>query len=315
MSITRCFTQKRAWIVLAVLLTALCGWPLAALAQQTSFAGMIVENSCAAQAAGKSSKSWEPLPAGNSIRWPLVAEGRVRCSNTSGQLALLLAGGSKLLKKQDDAFTVPPGAILNQNIPPDPAAPARVASSDDAIFFSPPPDGTVDPQHLVLRWIPPEDLGDVVISVSPENFEQPLCCKGMAPGPLGVWDSRDLRDALTKYRDRGAAQPLELTMRDSVGREYTVSFSVLTAPEQKQLQSELASWQRKDLLVRHLGRAATFSSFSLFTEAADEYENALKVSPKSPLLLQLAAEAEQKTGNTIRALDLRETFRQVTPKP
>ena len=128
------------------------------------------------------------------------------------------------------------------------------------------------------------------------------------------FDSQELRDALANYRDRNGFAPLVLRLSDTEGHEYHVSFSVLTPPNQKRLAQELAEWDAKDGLVRHLGRASVYFDFGLYSEAAAESELALKESPKSSLLLQLTANAERRTGNLPRASELEGELKQMSAK-
>ncbi len=105
-----------------------------------------------------------------------------------------------------------------------------------------------------------------------------------------------------------------MRLRDTAGQEYSVSFTVLTPPNTKKLVQDLAKWDSKDALVRHLGRGSVFSNYALYYEAAEESELALKESPKSALLLQLTANAERRTGNAARAAELERELSQVTAK-
>jgi hypothetical protein len=103
-------------------------------------------------------------------------------------------------------------------------------------------------------------------------------------------------------------------MADTLGHHYDVTFSVLTPRDTKKLQQDLEEWTDKDKLMRHLGRASAFAGFSLYSEAAEEYELALKDSPGSVLLVQLAASAERRTGNIPRASELDGQLKQMMAK-
>jgi predicted Zn-dependent protease len=103
-------------------------------------------------------------------------------------------------------------------------------------------------------------------------------------------------------------------MHDTAGNEYSVTFSLLTPPAQQKLDEALAVWKSKDPVVRHLGRASAFTAFGLYGDAADECELALKQAPESALLLEMTAEAQQRTGNTGRAAEITKKLEQLTAK-
>jgi hypothetical protein len=193
-------------------------------------------------------------------------------------------------------------------------ASTRGASPRDTIFMSPPEDGKVEIDHLVVRWNPADLKGIVSFSLSPQGSEHELWRQEAYPVAKGSLDSEGLRRALSAYRDRGSTAPLLLRMTDADRNTHEVSFSVLTPPDEESLQHLLAEWNSRDALVRDLGRASTYSSFGLYAEAAEACESALRQAPNSSLLLQLTAEAERRTGNSIRAGELTQQLERVMAK-
>jgi Tfp pilus assembly protein PilF len=118
-------------------------------------------------------------------------------------------------------------------------------------------------------------------------------------GKSGHFESPSLRAALIALRQANPEdRELLLNVRSSVSRDFMVEFSVLSAAEEDELDGALRTWQDKDALLLHLGRAHVFSYYRLFTQAAEESEAALALAPASPYLLALAMEAERGTGNS-----------------
>ena len=85
----------------------------------------------------------------------------------------------------------------------------------------------------------------------------------------------------------------------------TVRFSLLGQTAEQGLQKQLAEWEGQSGLIRPLGRAYVFHSFSLLNEAADAYEAALAEDSDSTQLLIAAIAAQRQIGNTEREQILR----------
>lgn len=292
----------------------LAAFPQRAAAQAGAFAGIITDVKCNAQLIEAGSSTGQPLKLEPGEKRPVTAGEQVQCLTDGPGITLFVAGGPMTIKKENSPYTIRGGPILKEMAQYAQSAFTRGEAPRDTIFFSPSEGGTVDPRHLVVKWTPPPTIGAVTIAIAPENSEHPLCCRGTAPGETGVLDSPGVRDALMHYRDRGGAAPLELRMHDTAGNEFSVTFSVLTPPAQQKLDAALAGWKSKDLIVRHLGRASTFTAFGLYSDAADECELALKQAPDSALLLEMTAEAQQRSGNTARAAEISKKLQQVTAK-
>ena len=295
------------------------GVPGRASGQETSFAGWLLNVNCNAQIRESSKDPPKRINLKPGQRRPLLVGESVQCQS-GNSLTIQVVDGSQTVYPDKWVDIKSSASALNSkskaNTLTSAFAPAytRGASPRKTIFYSPPPDGTVDPLHLILLWEPHKWSGNATISVKPEHSDESLCCEGSFSASSGSLDSVELRAAITKYRDRGARDLLELSMRVASGQEYKASFAVLTLPDERKLQKELGEWDGKDELVRHLGRASVFSSFDLFTEAAAEYEAALKKAPGSALLLEPALAAELRTGNLPRAGELEGELKQISAK-
>jgi len=291
------------------------GLPGRARGQHSSFAGWLLDVKCDAQFKESQTSTPPEVNLKPGQRRPLVAGESVHCQSGKS-LTILVVDGAQTVYPSKWVDIKPSGSAVDSKSMVRMFSPAftRGAGPSQTIFVSPPSEGTVDPEHVIVRWKPPAGEGEVTFAVRPENSERLLCCEGTYPGSSGSLDSAELRAALTKYRDRGAREPLELLMHDASGHEYRVSFTVLTPPDAKKLQLELEEWDGKDELVRYLGRASVFDGFDLFTEAAADYETALKEAPNSPVLLRSTEEAERRTGNSARANELEGKLAQVMAK-
>jgi len=308
--------SRKQWPALLALVGAaallLCT-PRIASAQQTAFAGMVTEMNCSAELMEPGAHAAKDLTLGRSGRRPLIDGEQLRCKG-AGSMTVMFAEGRQTITKDKGWVEVHQGKILQKMAESFEPASTRGASLRETIFMSPPQDGAAEIQNLVVRWNPANLNGDVTLSLSAQGNDRELWRQAGYPGAKGSLDSEELRRALAAYRDRGASAPLLLRMRDSAGNTHVVSFSLLTPPTEEELQQMLAEWNSRDTLVRELGRASTYSAFGLFVEAAQEYESALREAPNSSLLLQLTAEAERRTGNSVRADELTQILERVVAK-
>jgi len=80
------------------------------------------------------------------------------------------------------------------------------------------------------------------------------------------------------------------------GSSNDIPFTLLSEDDEKKLDQELQSWaQVTDSVLARVGRAYSFQSRKLYWEAAQEYEQALKLAPQS---CQLLRDARNVTDNT-----------------
>jgi hypothetical protein len=303
----------RRWIIPALAVVALLILPLSAHSQGTMFAGVVVGNNCNAQVWEPDGTAWVKLNSPRGVPRPLVDGEKVKCAAPTGSLTIFVSKSYKTVSGSE-IYRVQSGAVLSEVVKYSDLAATRGEQPPETIFYSPPSQGAIEPEHFVVRWNPPPGAGELTLSVAPENGGKDLCGSLSFAGSTKSVDSSELRDALAQYRDHGALDPLVMRLRDAEGQAYSVSFTVLTPPNAKKLTQDLAKWDSKDALVRHLGRGSVYSTYALYFEAAEESELALKESPKSALLLQLAANAERRTGNSARAAELERELSQVTAK-
>lgn len=282
-------------------------------AQQTMFAGVVIDVNCSAELIEADSQTAKTLTVGKSGGRPLIDGERLRCKGP-GSMTVVLADGRQTITKDRGWVPVRQGKILQKMAEYAEPASTRGKSQRESIFMSPPDSGAVEIQHLVVRWNASAVNGNVTLSLAALGSQKELWHQASYPAEKGTLDSDDLRRSLAAYRERGSSAPLILKMTDTFGNSHEVSFSLLTPPDEEKLRQMLDEWNSRDALVREIGRASTFSAFGLYVEAAEEYESALREAPNSSLLLQLTAEAERRTGNLIRADELTQKLERAVAK-
>lgn len=124
-------------------------------------------------------------------------------------------------------------------------------------------------------------------------------------GASGSLTDDDARQVLVRYRAETGRGPLMLQLDDSCGGESQVSFILLSVGAEQSLKRDLASLRKEaGTLLHHLGRAAVYSHYGVFPQAADEYESALSTAPDSRHLLIRTIKAHRRTGNLLHAREL-----------
>jgi hypothetical protein len=121
----------------------------------------------------------------------------------------------------------------------------------------------------------------------------------------GRFSSKSANDALLKYRQEVGDGTLILKWENAAKEKGYVRFSILMPEEEARLQADLTEWEKEpEGLLRRLGRASVFDRHKMFSEAAEEYEAALKIAPKGHDLILRTAEAHRRTGNYARQEEL-----------
>ena len=170
-------------------------------------------------------------------------------------------------------------------------------------IFSPANGSVVKPDDLVFRWVPSPALRAFSLEITRAG-EGVIWHQEVADGPAGSLTSDSARQVLLEHRDKEG--PLVLKLSDQSDKENELVFSLLSVKEERSLEQELASWdKKKDGLMRHLGRARVFARHLMLTEVAEEYEAALAEAPESRDLLRRTIEAHQRTGNAVRVRELK----------
>ncbi len=178
--------------------------------------------------------------------------------------------------------------------------------------YSPPggsEDGAVWPAQFVFRWLPPDTAGNISLAIRDENGRKlwpPGAEKAFrTPGATGQLLIPVVRDALLQYRNDGGHGRLTLVLTNPEDDESSVKFSVISMADEDSLQRHLEDCEGETGLLRAVCRAYYFSELHLYTEAADEYESALRdIAPESSDLIRHAIVAHGMTSNVKREKEL-----------
>ena len=172
-------------------------------------------------------------------------------------------------------------------------------------IFSPPDDGRAWPSHLIFRWAPfpkgtplklilhrwPADISDDAL----------VWAKAIVEDGSGTYDSADARTALSRLRDQDPSAKIQFTLAGPENQNSVIIFRLLTEEDEARLQDELRDADKGDALLTPIDRAAAFQRYFLYTEAADEMEQALKASSDNPDLRIATIWADRRAGNLARA--------------
>jgi hypothetical protein len=181
----------------------------------------------------------------------------------------------------------------------------RDKGSESAIY-SPPDQGAILPQKLVVRWRTRPPLGSFT-AVLLDGHGTELARAAAVDGGTGVLESSAFRAALTKYRETvDPTHEAKLIFRFDTEPEQSVTFTVLTQQQESELDKALAQKGSDHGLFGYIERAAIFDSFRMYDSVAAEYDAALTEAPESRELLRAALNAHARTGNLRRARELRE---------
>jgi CHASE2 domain-containing sensor protein len=173
-----------------------------------------------------------------------------------------------------------------------------------SMVFSPADDSVVMPASFAVRWAP--STGKCVATIEIQNPRGEVFWQEKnVNSASGELNSETARSALESYRSASDVGSLRLKFQDSCGHTAHADFSLLPVSEENSLNEELKFWgSDRDNLMGHLGRAAVYSQYRMFSHVADEYEQALALAPMSRDLLSRTIEAQVLIGNSIRAREL-----------
>lgn len=162
-----------------------------------------------------------------------------------------------------------------------------------------------------IRWIPDRFSGKAAILLRDKASRNVLWRQTGVDGRSGRLDSNAYAAVLER---QGKQQPwgeLELEIKDADGNSCEVSFRVMPATQEAELDRELAVWDKEFSEVeRLLERAFTFQRRQLFNEAAAAWDRAIDSDGGrgSLALLRQAILAHEGTGDYLRADELRRSL-------
>jgi len=180
----------------------------------------------------------------------------------------------------------------------------RGGQAPTVVVFSPSDRSVVRPDIFTIRWVPLREKCETSFTIRDAGGEQ-IWRQEHVRGTAGVLKSVAAQRALRKYRSELGAGPLILTLTGSCGDETQSGFSLLRVTDEQSLKREIVQWDREPgSLTRHLGRAAVFTRYQMFPQAAEEYEAALARAPQSRELLLRTIVAQRRVGNSAREQEL-----------
>jgi hypothetical protein len=231
---------------------------------------------------------------------------QVRCARRS--CLTLLLGRRRLVVRGADWFTIPPApssrSDLYNRMLHEYGRVGGIERGDSSQVFAPSDHSVVTPGRFIIRWAP--SPSGCVLSLTIRDVGAGVVWREEnVRGALGSLESASARRRLTTYRDLARQGTLIFTLNDTCGGAHQVTFTLLSAEKERLLEQDIALWDKEDgALARRLGRAAVFSQYRLYPQAADEYEAALMTEPHSRDLLTRTILAHRRTGNLTRAEDL-----------
>lgn len=185
--------------------------------------------------------------------------------------------------------------------------PAGRKQGRDVEVFSPPHEGgVVWPARFTFRWKPLPVKAYFLLRRHPRKppvllDDTPLLCTSpQIEAGKGEYASQEARDALRKLRTEDPDMQVELTLVTPDSNGLQVVFGLLSEQEESRLKSELDGMEKVEEPQRSIQRSDAFLRRRLYTEAADEIENALAAVPDSVGLRFAAIWAHRLSGNRER---------------
>jgi hypothetical protein len=179
----------------------------------------------------------------------------------------------------------------------------RGDESESSPIFSPANNSVVRPASFVIRWLPVPGAQAVAFTLQDEDGKE-IWKLPHAAGISGTLLSDSVRTALQQYREEGGTGTLTLSI-EAGSKKSRVSFKVISEEGEKSLAQALASADRNEsLLMRYVLRAYAFDRRMMFNDAANEYDAALALSPKSTDLIVADIQAQRRAGNKAKELQL-----------
>lgn len=172
----------------------------------------------------------------------------------------------------------------------------------------------VRPETVVFRWEPVSTKVKVNLSVSVVGAENKTWTQNDVPGEDGFFTDDNLRKFLEDVREHYPQSKLQLTIRTSSPSKNSAIFRLFTQAEEKALQQKIAVLKEDNEMLLHIGRAAIYLQTNLFIEAANEYEEALKLAPDSLDLLNATAAMQDNAGVVKRSEELESYLEEVRAK-
>jgi hypothetical protein len=157
----------------------------------------------------------------------------------------------------------------------------------------------IRPEAVVFRWKAISEK-KLLLSVNIDDEDKAIW-KQEVNGEPGHFTSAELKKLLEDVRRKRPNAKFQLNLKIArLGTENSADFQIFSLQDEANLQKELNQMSNEMGVLRHLAFAEIYSRHKLFNEAANEFEEALKLSPESIELLNATALAQDQAGNLKR---------------
>jgi tetratricopeptide (TPR) repeat protein len=169
----------------------------------------------------------------------------------------------------------------------------------------------IRPETAVFRWALSTKIR-LTLSVRVIGAEALLWRRSNVSIEAGYFTDNDLKDVLRGVREQQPDARLQLNIETTANTNNKVFFQLLSKDSEQALQQELANQKEDNELLSHLFRAEIYLRYKLFTEAAEEYEQALTLCPESLELLRATALIEKEAGNLTRSDEIEDSIERLS---
>jgi hypothetical protein len=299
---------------------AAAAWCPAARAQDTHV-GWIDKMDCSAEWRAADRDPPQPLRVKTDLYRFLYPGESVRCDGTGRMTLRILDNDPKTISRLDGWCKIlNEEALCEKEKSAKPDTKAKPTPDEEALttfgrpggrrrgfgssIFSPATESTVRADKLVVRWNDIPGASRVTLRLT-DKYHGLLWEQADVDAGARQLVSPEARVALAAYRDKGGASPYSLVLTNGGVAQPDVHFSILSADEERALDSDLAKCAKKSGLSRFVCRTRAFTRREMWNDAAEEYESALKLEPASQELLLAALTGELNVGNAARVSELR----------
>lgn len=234
-------------------------------------------------------------------RRSLFAEQELVCGS---QCQIIFTIGLVPIKLTEGTYLIP--NRIRSPIPLPGIKAATVRRSAGAILLSPVEQGIglVRPESFGFRWrklkINHEtiNVAPLTISVNDCKTDRRIWSRPNIDYGPGSYVADDIREFLKQEQRRDSRTSAEVVLASaSFDKKQRFCFDIISAFEEVQLEDELAEFKDYSDLARHAARAYIFYQHKLYSEAIDEFDAALQLSPNTDYLIADATKAHFQVGD------------------
>lgn len=239
-------------------------------------------------------------------QWDKIHSGWILACKSGSELVIVFNDNSReTLRPNQKPFPVPyipagSGPLDSVQVPA-----GREQSPGVSIFSPPQKEGQVWLSQFRFRWIPltKGTQLNLILRRWPLRLDEdkPLWAQSVTEEGSGEMDSSEARDILQGLAEREPMTKLEFTLAPMDGRGQSVVFSVLSKQDEERFVKELKTWDKVEEPLRFIARASIMQHYRLYSEAAAEMEQAVKIDGGSVNLRIGAVWAQRRSGNLERA--------------